>query len=89
MTSLAINAAATGGRSWRPPYIARSSDETEEVTVWLSTSTGRLSTTTDAGAPVESDEHSLTVGPDGPVLLQDCYLIEQMANVNRQHLHSY
>ena len=37
-------------------------------------------TTTDAGTPVESDEHSLTVGPDGPVLLQDHYLIEQMAN---------
>ncbi len=31
----------------------------------------RLSTTTDAGALVESDEHSLTVGPDGPILLQD------------------
>jgi hypothetical protein len=30
-------------------------------------------TTTDAGALVESDEHSLTVGPDGPVLLQDHY----------------
>jgi catalase len=28
-------------------------------------------TTTDAGIPVASDEHSLTVGPDGPILLQD------------------
>ena len=46
----------------------------------------RLSTTTDAGAPVESDEHSLTVGPDGPVLLQDHYLIEQMANFNRERI---
>ncbi len=43
-------------------------------------------TTTDAGAPVESDEHSLTVGPDGPVLLQDHYLIEQMANFNRERI---
>ena len=34
-------------------------------------------TTNDAGTPVESDEHSLTVGPDGPDLLQDHYLIEQ------------
>jgi catalase len=32
-------------------------------------------TTTDAGVPVPSDEHSLTVGPDGPILLQDHYLI--------------
>jgi catalase len=26
-------------------------------------------TTTDAGIPAGSDEHSLTVGPDGPILL--------------------
>ena len=43
-------------------------------------------TTTDAGVPVESDEFSLTVGPDGPVLLQDQYLIEQMANFNRERI---
>ena len=43
-------------------------------------------TTTDAGAPVESDEFSLTVGPDGPILLQDHYLIEQMANFNRERI---
>src|SRR6202167_156237 len=43
-------------------------------------------TTTDAGAPVESDEFSLTVGTDGPVLLQDSYLIEQMANFNRERI---
>src|SRR5437899_12864990 len=43
-------------------------------------------TTTDAGIPVASDEHSLTVGPDGPILLQDHYLIEQMANFNRERI---
>ena len=43
-------------------------------------------TTNDAGIPVESDEHSLTVGPDGPILLQDHYLIEQMANFNRERI---
>jgi catalase len=42
----------------------------------------RRVTTTDAGIPVASDEHSLTVGPDGPIVLQDHYLIEQMANFN-------
>ena len=42
--------------------------------------------TTDAGAPVPSVEHSLTVGPDGPILLQDHYLIEQMANFNRERI---
>ena len=43
-------------------------------------------TTTDAGAPAPSVEHSLTVGPDGPILLQDHYLIEQMANFNRERI---
>ncbi|MGI8813705.1 MAG: catalase [Pseudonocardia sp.] len=43
-------------------------------------------TTTDAGIPVASDEHSLTVGPDGPILLNDHYLIEQMANFNRERI---
>ena len=43
-------------------------------------------TTTDAGIPVNSDEHSLTVGPDGPILLQDHYLVEQMAQWNRERV---
>lgn len=43
-------------------------------------------TTTDAGIPVASDEHSLTVGPDGPIVLHDHYLIEQMANFNREQI---
>lgn len=43
-------------------------------------------TTTDAGIPVASDEHSLTVGADGPILLHDHYLIEQMATFNRERI---
>ena len=43
-------------------------------------------TTTNAGIPVESDEHSLTVGPAGPILLQDHYLIEKMAQFNRERV---
>jgi Catalase len=43
-------------------------------------------TTTDAGAPVASDENSLTIGADGPILLQDHYLIEQMAAFNRERI---
>ncbi len=43
-------------------------------------------TTTDAGIPVASDEHSLSVGPDGPLLLHDHYLIEQMAQFNRERI---
>jgi catalase len=43
-------------------------------------------TTTDAGIRVLSDEHSLTIGPGGPILLQDHYLIEQMAQFNRERI---
>jgi catalase len=42
--------------------------------------------TNDAGIPVESDTYSLTVGAGGPILLQDSYLIEQMANFNRERI---
>ena len=43
-------------------------------------------TTTSAGIPVASDEHSLTVGPDGPIILHDHYLIEKMAQFNRERV---
>ena len=43
-------------------------------------------TTSTAGIPVESDDHSLTVGRDGPILLQDAYLIEKIAAFNRERV---
>lgn len=43
-------------------------------------------TTTDSGAPVSSDEHSSTVGAAGPIVLHDYYLIEQMAQFNRERI---
>lgn len=43
-------------------------------------------TTTDAGIPATSDEHSLTVGADGPILLQDHYVIQKMAQFNRERV---
>ncbi|MGA7173946.1 MAG: catalase [Candidatus Dormiibacterota bacterium] len=49
-------------------------------------SEGPKVTTTDAGIPAASDEHSLTVGPDGPILLQDHYLIQKMAQFNRERV---
>lgn len=48
--------------------------------------TSPKATTNDAGIPVVSDEHSLTVGPDGPIVLHDHYLVEQMANFNRERI---
>ncbi len=43
-------------------------------------------TTTDAGIPAPSDNDSLTVGPDGPILLQDHYVIQKMAQFNRERV---
>jgi catalase len=52
----------------------------------VTASNSRPATTTDGGAPVASDEHSLSVGADGPLVLNDHYLIEQMANFNRERI---
>src|SRR3546814_9101072 len=40
--------------------------------------------TTGAGAPAPSDRNSLSVGPNGPLLLHDVHFIEQMAHFNRE-----
>ena len=44
----------------------------------------RIPSTTGAGAPAPSDRTSLTVGPDGPLLLHDVHLVEQLAHFNRE-----
>src|SRR5215469_3896819 len=43
-------------------------------------------TTTDAGTPAPSDEFSQSVGLSGPLLLQDQYLIQKMAQFNRERV---
>jgi catalase len=43
-------------------------------------------TTTDAGAPAPSDEYSLTVGPTGPNLLHDAYLIQKLGRFVRERV---
>ncbi len=42
--------------------------------------------TTQTGAPATSDRNSLTIGPDGPILLHDTHFIEQMAHFNRERI---
>ncbi len=43
-------------------------------------------TTTDSGIPAASDEHSLTVGADGPIVLHDHYLVQKMQAFNRERV---
>src|SRR3546814_16089222 len=43
-----------------------------------------IGSTTGAGAPAPSDRNSLTIGPDGPILLHDVHFLEQMAHFNRE-----
>ncbi|WP_084125073.1 catalase [Demequina sp. NBRC 110054] len=43
-------------------------------------------TTTNSGAPVASDAHSLTIGADGPTSLTDHYLVEKLAQFNRERV---
>ncbi|MCW2812340.1 MAG: katA, partial [Friedmanniella sp.] len=42
--------------------------------------------TTDTGAPAPSDNQSLTLGPDGPMLLHDYHFVNQMAHFNRERV---
>ena len=46
--------------------------------------THHAQSTTSTGAPAPSDRNSLTIGPDGPILLHDVHFLEQMAHFNRE-----
>jgi catalase len=43
-------------------------------------------TTTDSGIPAESDEFSLTVGAQGPMVLHDHYVVQKMQHFNRERV---
>jgi catalase len=42
--------------------------------------------TNNFGTPVPDNEHSLTAGERGPVLLQDYFLIEKLAHFDRERI---
>jgi catalase len=48
--------------------------------------TERPVSTTDAGIAAPSDEFSQSVGPNGPLLMQDHYVIQKMAQFNRERV---
>src|SRR6476659_5320629 len=57
--------------------------------VHATTRDGQISptvSTTDTGAPAPSDQSSLTVGADGPILLHDFHFVNQMAHFNRERV---
>ena len=43
-------------------------------------------TTTDSGIPAPSDEFSLTVGPGGPTVLHDHYVVQKIQHFNRERV---
>src|SRR6195256_2658704 len=43
-------------------------------------------TTTNTGIPAASDDHSLTVGPHGPTVLHDTYVVQKMQSFNRERV---
>ena len=43
-------------------------------------------TTSQTGSPIASDDHSLTVGADGVAALHDRYLVEKLAQFNRERI---
>src|SRR5260370_15197914 len=56
----------------------------EEVDMSDSSTKSVVGSTTGAGAPAASDRNSLTIGPNGPILLHDMHFLEQMAHFNRE-----
>ena len=42
--------------------------------------------TTGHGAPIDDNQNSLTVGPSGPILLQDIALIDKLAHFDRERI---
>lgn len=52
----------------------------------MSNPTNTPPTTTQTGTPVASDAHSLTVGVDGATVLHDRYLVEKLAQFNRERI---
>jgi hypothetical protein len=56
------------------------------MTANLSAPITHTATTSQTGTPVASDEHSLTVGADGVAALHDRYLVEKLAQFNRERI---
>lgn len=42
--------------------------------------------TTESGAPRQNDSHSLSIGPNGPLLLHDVALVEKLARFDRERI---
>jgi len=52
----------------------------------MSQSSRKPTTTSNSGIPAASDAHSLTVGPNGPTVLQDSYVVQKMQQFNRERV---
>lgn len=52
----------------------------------MKTSNESAQLTTASGYPLADDQNTLTVGPRGPVLLQDFHLLEKLAHFNRERI---
>ena len=66
------------------PDLPQPNDGTSIATAPSSEAT--VGSTTDTGAPAPSDRNSLTIGPDGPILLHDVHFLNQMAHFNRERV---
>ena len=42
--------------------------------------------TTSSGSPISDNQNSMTVGPNGPIVLQDFDLIDKLAHFDRERI---
>jgi catalase len=47
---------------------------------------GRKRLTTSSGNPIDDNQHSMTAGPKGPILLQDFTLIDKLSHFDRERI---
>lgn len=46
----------------------------------------KVTLTTSSGSPVDNNQSSITIGPNGPTLIQDFHLIDKLANFDRERI---
>ena len=47
---------------------------------------GRKRLTTSSGNPIDDNQHSMTAGPKGPILLQDFTLVDKLSHFDRERI---
>ena len=82
----AVYVAALDREAKAADVLARRLVSDEEHSIMTNDRRPPTTTTTDTGIPAASDEHSLTVGPNGPTVLHDAYVVQKLQHFDRERV---